>query len=299
MVDKNSQIKSSLLISFISCSAKLPIYLTMVLALFSGFGVWVIFGMYLLGIVLAVIMAIVLEKTIFPTGQTDFIIEFPPLRFPKFFEIFNSVKSTCKQFLVKVFGVIFGASVLIWLLSNVNIKFEYVGETSKSILYSFSTIVAWLFKPIGLNNPNIICALLIGLVAKEMILSSFAISNKVKSVSMLAASLTVATNPICFNVASGISFLVFTLLYFPCISTFGVLLKQVGRKFAIMGCLMQLVVAYTTSYIVYNIATKGFVQLIVGLIVFLVCIVSIKILYQKAKNKKLFCNCINCNKCKK
>lgn len=299
MVDKNSQIKSSLLISFISCSAKLPIYLTMVLALFSGFGVWVIFGMYLLGIVLAVIMAIVLEKTILPTGQTDFIIEFPPLRFPKFFEIFNSVKSTCKQFLVKVFGVIFGASVLIWLLSNVNIKFEYVGETSKSILYSFSTIVAWIFKPIGLNNPNIICALLIGLVAKEMILSSFAISNKVKSVSMIAASLTVATNPICFNVASGISFLVFTLLYFPCISTFGVLLKQVGRRFAIMGCLMQLVVAYTTSYIVYNIATKGFVQLIVGLIVFLICIVSIKILYQKAKNKKLFCNCINCNKCKK
>ena len=104
MVDKNSQIKSSLLISFISCSAKLPIYLTMVLALFSGFGVWVIFGMYLLGIVLAVIMAIVLEKTILPTGQTDFIIEFPPLRFPKFFEIFNSVKSTCKQFLIKVFG---------------------------------------------------------------------------------------------------------------------------------------------------------------------------------------------------
>ncbi len=299
MVDKNSQIKSSLLISFISCSAKLPIYLTMVLALFSTLGVWVIFGLYLLGIVIAVLVAILLEKTILPTGKTNFIIEFPPLRFPKFFEIFNSVKSTCKQFLVKVFGVIFGASVLIWLLSNINIKFQYVGETSKSILYSFSTIISWLFKPIGLNNPNIICALLVGLVAKELILSSFAISNKVASVSMLAASLTVAGNPICFNIASGLSFLVFTLLYFPCISTFGVLLKQVGVKYTVVGCAMQLSVAYISSYVVYNIATKGFVQLMVGLVVALVCFVSIKLMYQRYKDKKLFCNCVNCNKCKK
>ena len=298
MVDKNSQIKASLITPFMSCSAKLPIYTTLALALLGVNSVWLILGLYLLGMVVAIVLAIIFEKTILPTKSTQFVIEFPPLKVPEIFNIWQSMKTSCKQFVVKVFGVIFGASIILWLLNNVNIKFEYVGESGKSILYSFSSIISWMFKPIGLNNPNIICALLIGLVAKELILSSFAISNKVTNLSMLGASLTLVSSAVNFNIASGISFLVFTLLYFPCVSNFGVLLKEVGAKYTLFGVGVQFGLAYITSYIVYSLLAKGLVYTLVGVVVLIVFMLSIKIIYKKIKSKKIFCNCPNCNNCK-
>ena len=156
-----------------------------------------------------------------------------------------------------------------------------------------------MFKPIGLDNPNIICALLIGLVAKELILSSFAISNKVTNLASLSASLTFASSAVNFNLASGMSFLVFTLLYFPCVSNFGVLLKEVGLKYTLLGVGMQLISAYLISYIVYTLLTQGVVQVLISLVVFVVFVLSLKILLKRFKSKKLFCNCLSCDRCNK
>jgi len=299
MADKNSQIKASLLTPFMSCSAKLPIYITIGLALMGVRSIWLIFGLYILGIVLAIVLAIIFEKTILPSRNTQFVIEFPPLQKPKMFEMITSIKNSCKQFLTKVFGVIFGASIIIWLMSNINIKFQYVGESGKSILYSFSSIISWMFKPIGLNNPNIVCALIIGLVAKELILSSFAISNKVGNISMLGASLVASSSAVNFNLASGVSFLVFTLLYFPCISNLGVLLKQIGTKHALFGIATQFVLAYISAYIAYSLFVKGIAYTLVVITTGVIIMLGMKTIYKKIKSKKLCYNCTNCNNCKK
>ena len=299
MTDKNAQIKASLLTPFVSCSAKLPIYTTLGLALLGIKSVGLIFGLYLLGIVMAIVFAIIFERTILPSRSSQLVLEFPPLQKPKFCNIFQSLKISSKQFVTKVFGVIFGASLILWLLSNVDIHFQYVGDTTRSILYSFSTIISWAFKPIGLDNPSIICALLVGLVAKELILSTFAISNKVSNSSMLGASLVVASSAVNFNLASGISFLVFTLLYFPCISNLGVMLKTIGTKYTLVGVCIQLALAYLMSYVIYNLLTKGVTHVLVVVMMLVLVIVSVKIIYKKIKLKKIFCNCIGCNKCEK
>lgn len=299
MPDTPSKIKASLLAPLISCSAKLPIYSVVAGALLGGSGIWLILGLYLLGIVMAIVLAIIFEKTILPTGKSNLIIEFPPLKLPNLINILTSIKTSCKQFITKVFGVIFGASIILWLLSNINIKFQYVGDTTRSILYSFSSIISWIFKPIGLNNPNIVCALLVGLVAKELILSTFAIINKVPNLKILSASLMATSSAINFNLASGISFLVFTLLYFPCISNLGVLLKEVGIKFTIIGVCIQLVLGYILSYIVYVGISKGVIYLLLVLLVVILICIAINIIYKKIKSKKIFCNCLTCNKCKK
>lgn len=298
MVDKNSQIKASLLTPFMSCSAKLPIYITVALAIFGVNSIWIILGLYLLGVLVAIILAIIFNNTILSSKDAQFVIEFPPLTYPKFFNVWASMKTSCKQFIVKVFGVIFGASVVLWLLNNLNIKFEYIGDCGKSILYSFSSLISWIFKPIGLNNPNIICALLIGLVAKELILSSFAISNKVTNLAMLGTSLVLGSSAVHFNIATGVSFLVFTLLYFPCVSNFGVLLKEIGLKYTLFGVGLQIGIAYLTSYIIYTLLTKGLRCTLIVLVVITIFVICAKIIYKKTKNKKIFCNCINCNNCK-
>ena len=299
MQNKNEQIKASMLIPYISCSAKLPIYITIASALFTGFGIWVILGLYLLGFVVSTLMAIILDKTILKSKSSSLIIEFPPLKFPNWKNVWMSIKTSCKNFVFKVFGVIAVAGILLWIVSNINIKFQYVEDVRKSILYSFSSIISWAFKPIGLNNPNIICALLIGLVAKELILSSFAIFNKVGNLSLLGSSLIASSSAVCFDMPMGLSFLIFTLLYFPCISTLGVLLKQIGVKYTLISVAIQFAIAYGVSFIIYNLLTRGVVYILITVLVIIMITICIMLLYKKIKLKKIFCNCINCNKCKK
>jgi ferrous iron transport protein B len=299
MADKNSQIKVALITPFISCSAKLPIYITLGGALLGLENIWLILGLYLLGVVMAIVMAIVFERTILPSKDSGLLIEFPPIQKPQLKIIFQSIKTSCKQFIIKVFGVIFSASVLVWLLSNINIKFQYVGDIDGSLLYSFSCIISWLFKPIGLGNSAIICSLLIGIIAKELILSTFAISNKVGSLEALGASLICASSAVNFNIASGVSFLVFTLLYIPCISNFAVLLKTIGTKYTLIGVGFQLSLAYLIAYIIYTFLSRGVTcGLLVVLAVFII-LLCIKIIYKKIKTKKIFCNCLTCNMCDK
>ena len=156
-----------------------------------------------------------------------------------------------------------------------------------------------MFKPLGLNNPNIICALLIGLVAKELILSSFAISNGITDVKLLGLSLVCSTSAVSFNSATGISFLVFTLLYFPCISNFGVMIKQIGLKHTLIGSVLQVGLAYLASYIIYTLITRGVVYLLITLLVFILVLIASKKIYTKIKTNKSCCNCLNCDRCNK
>lgn len=297
MPDKNSKIKASILTPLMSCSAKLPIYTTVALAVCGVRSVWIILGLYLLGILIALLLACVFEKTILSSEKNDFIIEFPSLVFPNLKSVCGAVKDSCKQFVVKVFGIIFSMSVIVWLLTNLNVKLQYVGDSSRSILYSFSSMIAWIFKPLNLANPNIICALLIGLIAKELILSSFAISNKV-GLGELGASLLVVTNPVNFNFNSAVVFLVFTLLYFPCISNFGIMLKQIGTKYTLLSTVLELSLAYCVAWLVNSILTKNISSMLTCVLVAVLVAFAIINLAKKIKNKDLCNDCTNCTRCK-
>lgn len=297
MPNKNAKIKASILTPLMSCSAKLPIYTTIALAVCGVKSIPIIFGLYLLGIVIALLLAFIFEKTILPSEKNNFLIEFPPLKFPNFNSVFGTVKDSCKQFIFKVFGIIFSMSIIIWLLTNLNIKLCYVGDTSKSILYSFSSMIAWIFKPLNLSNPNIICALLIGLVAKELILSSFAISNKV-ALGGLGASLLISTNPVHFTFNSAVVFLVFTLLYFPCISNFGVMLKEIGFKYTAFSVVLEFALAYCVAWVVNSLLANNISSILIFVLVAVIIFASILFIFKKIKNKNICNNCINCDKCK-
>ena len=297
MADKNSHIKTALITPFMSCSAKLPIYTVVATAIFGVKNIWVILGLYLLGIVVALMLAKIYDKTILKSKSDDFLIEFPPLKIPNIKDTLKSSFKTSKQFISKVFGVIFSMSVVIWILSNVGFNFQFC-DTENSILYTISKSIAWIFKPIGLNSPYIICTLIVGLVAKELILSSMLIFNKVSTSSMLMASLVLAQSPINFNVASALSFLVFVLLYSPCVSSIAVLYKEIGKKYATIGILVEFIVAYVISMIVYNVFSGNLINCLISLLFVGIIIFSLLYMCKKFKKKQICTSCVGCDRCK-
>lgn len=297
MADKNSHIKTALLTPYMSCTAKLPIYSVVVSAIFGVQNFWIIAGLYLLGIVVALILAKIYDKTILKSKSDDFLIEFPPLKFPNTKDILKSSIKTTKQFVSKVFGIIFSMSVIIWLLSNVGINFRFV-KTENSLLYLISEKICWLFKPIGLNSPYIICTLIVGLVAKELIVSSMLIFNKVSTASLLIASLPLTGSPIHFTTATAFSFLVFVLLYCPCVSNIAVLYKEVGKKYATIGIILELLIAYVVSLLFYNLIAGDIINCLISLIFISIVIFSIIYVIRRLKTKKTCSSCLNCTKCR-
>lgn len=297
MADKNSHIKTALITPFMSCSAKLPIYSVIASAIFGVKKIWLIVALYLLGIVISLVLAKIYDKTILKSKNNDFLIEFPPLKFPDFKYILKSSIRTSKAFISKVFVIIFSMSVIIWLLSNVGTSFRFV-ETEKSILYCISNKISWLFKPIGLNSPYIVCTLIVGLVAKELILSSMLIFNKVTTTAMLVLSLQSIESSIYFTTASAISFLVFVLLYCPCVSNIAVLYKEIGKKYATIGLIVELLTAYFVSMIIYNLIIGNILISVLGVgLIFLTVFIS-TLLSNKFNDSIICTSCFNCDKCR-
>lgn len=295
MPDKNSRIKTVLITPFMSCTAKLPIYLVIISALFKTSSIWIVALLYILGIIVAFTLAFVLEKTYLPSKSEGFLIEFPPLKMINFKDTLKTSFKSSKNFIKKVFGIIVMMSVIVWLLSNVTCTFRYCGDYSKSILYNLSEKLYFIFKPLGFNSPAIICTLIVGLVAKEMILSTMMIFNHVSTIPSLAYSLTDTTSVISLTLPTAVSFLIFILLYTPCVSNIAVMLKEIGNKYTIYGLIQQLIIAYLMSFIAYSIFSFNFVNALLGV---LILIVSYFFMKKFARQKRIKCvSCINCKDC--
>ena len=153
--------------------------------------------------------------------------------------------------------------------------------------------ISILFKPIGLNSAGVVCALITGILAKEIIVSTISISNNVSTQSQLIASLLVATSVIHFSPASAASFLVFVLLYCPCVSNIAVLRREVGVFYMWFSVISQLTIAYMVAFIVYNLMTKGIVSTFAILAIVGIILFAIIYLAKRTKNK-----CITCARCK-
>lgn len=253
MEDKNSKIKTGLLTPYMSCSAKFPIYTVLGGAFFGASNIFVIIGLYLLGVVVAVLMSFIFEKTVLKSKEQSFILEFPPYRMMSFKRTLSVLWQNVKLFLARVGTLIVAMNVIVWVLSNFSITLKFVGNGGVSMLETFGKILSPLFVPLGFSSWGLVSALIAGLVAKETIVSSIAMFGGVEDGALQSALF--ACGAVGFAGASSVlSYLVFCLLYFPCLATISVLAKEIGRKWTAIGVLLELIVAYVTAFVVYSIA---------------------------------------------
>lgn len=295
--DKNSKIKTAMLSPYISCSAKIPLYTVICGAFFFKFQLLIIICLYILSVVIAVLVSYFLEKTVLKSGEQSFIMELPPYRLPKLKRILKLALSNIKSFVLRVGTMIISFSVIIWILQSCDFTFRFNAENS--ILKKIGQFLEPIFAPLGFGSWGAVVCLICGVVAKEIIVGTMGIINNVAgdiSTNMLISeSLLLSSSALHLNPCSALSFLVFSLLYLPCISTIGVMRKEIGKKWTLIALLIQFTIAYILSFAVYKIAlcfaVNGTVSGIISVLIFVAIIVSLFIFkkFFKSKNKCLFC----------
>ena len=308
MDDRNSQIKTAMLAPYMSCSAKLPIYAVIGSAFFGASNVFVVFVMYMLGVVVALLLSVFYEKTFLKSKAQSFILEFPPYRLTKPKRLLYLTIDNIKLFLVRIGTLLISVNIIVWILSNFSFTFAFVKSTGQeSILETLGKILSPIFIPLGFGSWGATSALLAGLVAKEIIVSSIAMFNGValsdKTLnSKISQSLRISTNPVCFTPASALSYMVFCLLYSPCLATIMVLRKEIGKKWTFISIIVQFVVAYIMALIVYAITSliinKGIGVFLIFALVFALCLFAIIMIIKKLKHLKSckLCGCVKNNK---
>lgn len=239
--DETMRKKTVILTPFISCSARLPIYTTIASAYFAKGKILLVFALYILGAAVSVIAAAIMEKCTkrLKSGRLSFIMEMPPYRFPTVERLAQIIVHNCKVFVVKVGTVIFAFNVIVWLLSNFSLVGGFTDKPELSLLATFSGFIAPLFAPLGFGNWRAVTALTGGFVAKEMVVSIM------ESLGGMQAIFTSA-----YPSVSAAAFAVYTLLYLPCVATFGAEIKEVGWKWTAFGLILQTSVAYLCALVI-------------------------------------------------
>ncbi len=310
MEDKNAKIKTAILTPYMSCSAKLPIYAVIGGAFFGASNIAIIFGLYLLGVIVAILVSLILDKKFLKSKEQSFILEFSAYRIPSLKRIITLLWENIKLFLIRIGTVIFSLNIIVWLLQSFSFDFRFVKtQGGVSILQTLGGIFAPIFAPLGFNNWGATAALLAGLSAKEIIVSSIAMFNgiNIHGDNMQNQTMRSILDPmsvVCFTPAAALSYMVFCLLYSPCLATISVFKKEIGKKWTAIAIVIQFVLAYTLSLITYNIYKLiekiGFLNGLWTLIGVVVVVSCICYSFKLVRKKKLcgYCN-KNCDNCQK
>ena len=284
MNNKNLKIKSVIVNPYISCMARLPVYILIATAFFKEKSFFVIAGLYLLGIIVALGMSLALNKTYLRSESNELLLEFPPLKGVDLKHIFQVGKINAVDFFKRIFTVILSVGIIVWILTHTKFNLHYTDNISQSILFFLAEKISFLFAPIGLNSPGIVTALLVGILAKELIVSTISICNNTQSQKSLISSLVVSTSVINFSIPTAVSFLIFSLLYSPCVSNLAVIKKEAG-KFYVWFCLIsQFAIAYMFSFIAYQWLSKGFLYALICLVVIALIMFSITMAFSCLKS---------------
>lgn len=294
MNDKNLKIKSALINPYISCMARLPVYVLIASAFFAKSSFFVVFGLYVLGFVVALIMSLILNKTILKSKSNHLLLEFPPMKRIDLKHIVQVARTNAVDFFKRVFSIILYMGIIVWILTHTKFNLSYTQDISESVLFFFASKVSFIFEPIGLNSAGVVCALIVGVLAKEMIVSTIAICNNVGTQKALISSLALTTSVIHFSVPSAVSFLIFSLLYCPCASNIAVIKKETDKFYMWFSIISQFTIAYTISFVVYQSFTKGILFSIVISIVIALIMLSLIVATKKVKQHR----CLTCGKCK-
>ena len=235
---------TALLIPLMSCNSRLPVYSVFAAVFFPDKIGLIVASLYFLGILLAFILGIIFKHTIFKNEEEPLLIELPEYKLPSLKNLFNQLYEKTKGFLVKAGTLIFAMSIVLWFLSNFN--FNGMTDVNNSILSSIGGFIAPIFKPLGFGNWQSSVSLLTGLIAKETVVSSMGV--------IFAGDLS-AMLPLHFTTLSALSFLVFVLLYTPCITVVGTMKKEFGTKITLFSVFYQLSLAWIVSFLVFNIGS--------------------------------------------
>ena len=227
-----------LLTPFMSCTAKLPIYSFFVNAFFPRNSWLIITGLYLLGIVVGILIALLYKKTLFKGEAVPFVMELPNYRLPSARNVMQLLWEKAKDFLQRAFSVILIATIVVWFLKSFDFRFNLVANSHDSILAAVSGLLAPLFIPVGLGDWRIVTSLISGFMAKESVVSVMEILFAGQGVGTAISSLTAA------------SLLVFSLLYTPCVAAIASIKRELGGKWAVYVVLWQCFVAWIAALVV-------------------------------------------------
>lgn len=281
-----------MLVPFMSCSAKLPIYGFISQIFFPKYRGLVVLSLYLLGIIFGIISALIFKKTIFRGQETPFLLELPPYRLPGFKSTVMHVWDKVEHFIKKAATLIFGMSVLLWVLQSFDFTLHFTQNSEESMLGIIGSFIAPIFEPAGFGTWQAAVSLLTGLVAKEAVVSSMCLFYGISATAGTEATVILSGT---FGMpVAAYAFLVFTLLYVPCIAAFSTMKKEMGGwKWAVGSAIYQIAIAYVLAVIIYQ-TGKYFAYVLAGLIILwaIYCIIKYII-------KRTSANCDGCAACDK
>ena len=233
-----------LLIPFMSCSAKMPIYAFFANAFFPKYAAPVMISMYFIGILMAILIALIGKNTVFKGEAVPFVMELPNYRMPGAKSVLQLMWDKAKDFLQRAFSVIFIGTIVVWFLQNFNFSMNMVSDPQSSMLAALAGFMAPLFIPLGFGNWQMVTALISGFLAKESVVSMLAV------VYGGTAAVRSAITPL-----AAFTFMVFCLLYTPCIAAVATIRKEQGRGSAILMVIFQCVVAWLIAWAVHLIGS--------------------------------------------
>ena len=231
-----------LLTPFMSCSAKLPIYAFFATAFFPKYKALVMVGLYVVGILIGILVALINRKTLFKGEAVPFVMELPNYRMPALKNVLQLLWEKAKDFLQRAFTVIFVATIVIWFLQSFDLHFNLTADSQNSILAVVAGLIAPVFAPLGFGDWRISTALISGFMAKESVVSTL---------SVLTGSMDVIHKIL--TPASALSLLIFCLLYTPCVAAVSSVKRELGSKWALVVVVGQCVVAWIMAALVYAI----------------------------------------------
>ena len=228
-----------MLIPFMSCTAKLPIYAFFTSLFFPGRGALIMVGLYLFGIIMGIITAYISKKTIFKGEAVPFVMELPNYRMPGIKNVARLLWDKAKDFLTRAFTVIFVATIVIWFLQSFSFSFALVENSKDSMLAVIAGIIAPIFIPLGFGDWRVTTALITGFMAKESVVSTFSVLYG-DTTEMLAA----------ITPAAAMALLVFCLLYTPCVAAIASVKRELGKKWAAAIVVFQCGIAWITALVI-------------------------------------------------
>ena len=231
-----------MLTPFMSCTAKLPIYAFFVSIFFPDSAVQVMILLYIIGIIVGILIAVAMKKTVYRGEAVPFVMELPNYRLPGAKSVVRLLYEKSKDFMERAFSVIFIATIVIWFLQTFDFRFQMVENSQDSMLASIASVISPVFSPVGFNDWKIVTSLVSGFMAKESVVSTLTVLFGSQ-----AELLQVLTQ------ASAFSLLVFCLLYTPCVATVATVRREMGGRYAFCLVVWQCVVAWLCAFVAYNI----------------------------------------------
>ncbi len=226
---------------FMSCSAKLPVYALFTAAFFAKNQAIVIFSLYIIGIITGMVSALVMKILVFKGEPVPFVMELPNYRMPDIKNMYRLIYSKAKDFVTKAFTIIFWATILIWFLENFDLKLNLVASSSQSILAILANYITPIFKPLGISDWKVTTAFISGFMAKESVVSTLSVllNGENKNLSDL------------FSPLSAYVFLIFCLLYTPCVATIATVRRELGKRYALLVVFLQCSIAWVVAFLIH------------------------------------------------